>query len=113
MIAFFYSCGIPVILMGETGCGKTRLIKYMCDLRVGASGIRNMVLIKVKCSLYIVNISAVGHILRKFLIMLLIMLNEWRVVKSYIPKNGLIGLNLNLVISYSSLLYNSSRFMVV
>ena len=40
-------CGIPVILMGETGCGKTRLIKYMCDLRVGASRIRNMVLIKV------------------------------------------------------------------
>uniref|UniRef100_A0A7M5X461 AAA+ ATPase domain-containing protein n=1 Tax=Clytia hemisphaerica TaxID=252671 RepID=A0A7M5X461_9CNID len=40
-------CGIPVILMGETGCGKTRLIKYMCDLRVGASCIRNMVLIKV------------------------------------------------------------------
>jgi len=25
-------CNIPVILMGETGCGKTRLIKYMCEL---------------------------------------------------------------------------------
>lgn len=45
--AIIFRCRIPVILMGETGCGKTRLIKYMCDLRVGASGIRNMVLIKV------------------------------------------------------------------
>ena len=25
-------CGIPVILMGETGCGKTRLIRFMCEL---------------------------------------------------------------------------------
>ena len=27
-----HRCNIPVVLMGETGCGKTRLIKYMCDL---------------------------------------------------------------------------------
>ncbi|XP_065899490.1 E3 ubiquitin-protein ligase rnf213-alpha-like isoform X3 [Dysidea avara] len=27
-----FRCNIPVILMGETGCGKTRLIKYMCEL---------------------------------------------------------------------------------
>ena len=25
-------CGIPVVIMGETGCGKTRLLKYLCDL---------------------------------------------------------------------------------
>ena len=27
-----HRCGIPVVIMGETGCGKTRLIRYMCDL---------------------------------------------------------------------------------
>ena len=28
-----YRCGIPVVIMGETGCGKTRLIRYMCQLQ--------------------------------------------------------------------------------
>ena len=23
---------IPVVCMGETGCGKTRMIRYLCDL---------------------------------------------------------------------------------
>jgi hypothetical protein len=27
-----FRCNIPVVVMGETGCGKTRLIKYLCDL---------------------------------------------------------------------------------
>ena len=40
-------CGIPVILMGETGCGKTRLIKFMCELRAGRESVRNMLLVKV------------------------------------------------------------------
>ena len=33
--------------MGETGCGKTKLIKFMCSLRAGRSRIRNMLLVKV------------------------------------------------------------------
>ena len=42
-------CGIPVIVMGETGCGKTRLIKFMCDLQIPAGvDVNNMVLMKVK-----------------------------------------------------------------
>jgi ABC-type taurine transport system ATPase subunit len=24
------NCGIPIILMGECGCGKTKLLKYLC-----------------------------------------------------------------------------------
>ena len=28
-----YRCGIPVVIMGETGCGKTRLVRYMCQLQ--------------------------------------------------------------------------------
>ncbi|XP_052216221.1 E3 ubiquitin-protein ligase rnf213-alpha-like isoform X4 [Dreissena polymorpha] len=28
-----FRCGIPVIIMGETGCGKTRLVKFMCALQ--------------------------------------------------------------------------------
>ena len=33
MLAFYYRirCGIPVVLLGECGCGKTFLIKYMCE----------------------------------------------------------------------------------
>lgn len=42
-----FRCGIPVVIMGETGCGKTRLIRYMCDLaREGRDG-RNMLILKV------------------------------------------------------------------
>ena len=40
-------CDIPVVIMGETGCGKTRLIRYMCDLaRQGQDG-KNMLILKV------------------------------------------------------------------
>ena len=44
-----YRCSIPVILMGETGCGKTRLIRYMCDLAAhGATKhVQNMLIMKV------------------------------------------------------------------
>ncbi|XP_022806308.1 E3 ubiquitin-protein ligase rnf213-alpha-like [Stylophora pistillata] len=42
-----FRCNIPVIVMGETGCGKTRLIRYMCGLQAGHKGPRNMLLVKV------------------------------------------------------------------
>ena len=46
-----FRCGIPVVIMGETGCGKTRLIRYMCDLaREGREG-RNMLINKVSKNL--------------------------------------------------------------
>ena len=48
-------CGIPVVIMGETGCGKTRLIKFMCDLQKPPGiddqldqKLQNMVLVKVR-----------------------------------------------------------------
>ncbi|KAL8581505.1 hypothetical protein ACOMHN_042898 [Nucella lapillus] len=28
-----FRCAIPVIVMGETGCGKTRLVKFLCSLQ--------------------------------------------------------------------------------
>ena len=52
-------CGIPVVIIGETGCGKTRLIRYMCLLQalgakdpktgieVQTAGLQNMLLLKV------------------------------------------------------------------
>ncbi|XP_065845272.1 E3 ubiquitin-protein ligase rnf213-alpha-like isoform X2 [Oscarella lobularis] len=43
-------CGIPVVVMGETGCGKTRLIRYMCRLQCKsqeATNIKNLFLMKV------------------------------------------------------------------
>ena len=33
--------------MGETGCGKTRLIRYMCDLQAFGSGHKTMLMMKV------------------------------------------------------------------
>ncbi|XP_072028880.1 E3 ubiquitin-protein ligase RNF213-like [Amphiura filiformis] len=34
MLAIYmrFRCKIPVVIMGETGCGKTRLIQYLCQL---------------------------------------------------------------------------------
>lgn len=42
-----FRCGIPVIIMGETGCGKTRLIKFLCELQRGEVATQNMKLVKV------------------------------------------------------------------
>ena len=42
-----FRCGIPVVVMGETGCGKTRLIRYMCALQAQEKGCKNMLLMKV------------------------------------------------------------------
>lgn len=44
----FDRCDIPVVIMGETGCGKTSLIKFMCALqRPTGVNDKNMVLMKV------------------------------------------------------------------
>uniref|UniRef100_A0A3B3SIL3 RING-type E3 ubiquitin transferase n=1 Tax=Paramormyrops kingsleyae TaxID=1676925 RepID=A0A3B3SIL3_9TELE len=42
-----FRCGIPVIVMGETGCGKTRLVRFLCDLQREGKNTENMKLIKV------------------------------------------------------------------
>ncbi|XP_062875116.1 E3 ubiquitin-protein ligase rnf213-alpha [Trichomycterus rosablanca] len=42
-----FRCGIPVIIMGETGCGKTRLIRFLCELRRSGVATENMKLVKV------------------------------------------------------------------
>ncbi|XP_067914411.1 E3 ubiquitin-protein ligase rnf213-alpha-like isoform X2 [Heterodontus francisci] len=42
-----FRCEIPVIIMGETGCGKTRLIKFLCDLQKGKHDTETMKLVKV------------------------------------------------------------------
>ncbi|XP_072299402.1 E3 ubiquitin-protein ligase rnf213-alpha-like [Eucyclogobius newberryi] len=42
-----FRCGIPVIIMGETGCGKTRLIKFVCELLKSGVATENMKLVKV------------------------------------------------------------------
>ena len=45
---FVCRCNIPVVIMGETGCGKTRLIRYMCELQKRESGGKNLVMLKVE-----------------------------------------------------------------
>ncbi|CAC5380698.1 RNF213 [Mytilus coruscus] len=43
-----FRCDIPVIIMGETGCGKTRLIKFMCSLQhLPDEPVENMIIMKV------------------------------------------------------------------
>ena len=42
-----FRCGIPVVVMGETGCGKTRLIQYMCLLEAKQTGVNNLIVMKV------------------------------------------------------------------
>ncbi|TRY85502.1 hypothetical protein DNTS_016006 [Danionella cerebrum] len=42
-----FRCGIPVIIMGETGCGKTRLIKFLCEMHRSGVATDNMKLVKV------------------------------------------------------------------
>ncbi|XP_077056473.1 E3 ubiquitin-protein ligase rnf213-beta isoform X2 [Siphateles boraxobius] len=42
-----FRCEIPVIIMGETGCGKTRLVRFLCDLQREGRDVENMKLIKV------------------------------------------------------------------
>ncbi len=45
-----FRCNIPVVIMGETGCGKTRLIRYLCGLQTEGEWKerKNMLLMKVQ-----------------------------------------------------------------
>lgn len=42
-----FRCGIPVVIMGETGCGKTRLVRFLCAVQREGRAVENMVLVKV------------------------------------------------------------------
>ena len=43
-----FRCGIPVVIMGETGCGKTRMVEFMSKLKAGGKkDVQNMVVVKV------------------------------------------------------------------
>ncbi len=41
-----FRSNIPVIIMGETGSGKTRLVRFMCDLQKGQNREENMLILK-------------------------------------------------------------------
>lgn len=48
-----FRCNIPVVIMGETGCGKTRLIRYLCRLQTeGELELKNMLLMKVQLQIF-------------------------------------------------------------
>ncbi|XP_078736318.1 E3 ubiquitin-protein ligase rnf213-alpha-like [Lampetra fluviatilis] len=51
-------CGIPVVVMGETGCGKTRLVKYLCGLQRGHLQADNMKLLKVHGGTTVADVQA-------------------------------------------------------
>ena len=39
---------MPVVIVGGTGCGKTRMIRFMCDLAARGSNKGNLFTLKVK-----------------------------------------------------------------
>lgn len=47
-----FRCGIPVVVIGETGCGKTRLIRYMCDLARAGRKEKNLLILKVHTHIF-------------------------------------------------------------
>uniref|UniRef100_UPI00193A976F E3 ubiquitin-protein ligase rnf213-alpha-like n=1 Tax=Styela clava TaxID=7725 RepID=UPI00193A976F len=49
MLAIYmrFLCNIPVIIMGETGCGKTRMIKFMSELKRGTLKVQNLMTLRV------------------------------------------------------------------
>ncbi|XP_058231012.1 E3 ubiquitin-protein ligase rnf213-alpha-like [Hemibagrus wyckioides] len=42
-----FESDIPVIIMGETGCGKTRLVQFMCDLLRSRKERQNLIVVRV------------------------------------------------------------------
>ena len=42
-----FRCNIPVVIMGETGCGKTRLIEYLCNIMARGENVENKKFVKV------------------------------------------------------------------
>ncbi|KAI5615249.1 E3 ubiquitin-protein ligase rnf213-alpha [Silurus asotus] len=42
-----FESDIPVVIMGETGCGKTRLVQFMCDLLRSGKQRRNLIVVRV------------------------------------------------------------------
>lgn len=42
-----FESDIPVIIMGETGCGKTRLVQFMCDLLKSGKQRQNLIVVRV------------------------------------------------------------------
>jgi len=59
---YLHRCNIPVILMGETGCGKTRLIKYMCELlSLNSPDSTTLVIMKVMSNVMVMVVGSVGH----------------------------------------------------
>ena len=60
LLSTLYRCGIPVVIMGETGCGKTRLVRYMCQLQatlkmdpsvINSEPLQNFFIMKVRLQL--------------------------------------------------------------
>ena len=57
-----YRCNIPVILMGETGCGKTRLLRYLCELQAKNYDTKNLLTMKV-CLLSVTDFFNVSDVI--------------------------------------------------
>ena len=54
-----FRSNIPVVIMGETGSGKTRLIKFMCDLLRQGNPVENLIILKTHGGVTEENIFAI------------------------------------------------------
>ena len=118
--------------MGETGCGKTRLIRYMCGLQTGPGGPRNMLLAKVSSSWTECRMNFESYFVRRKMYRLLLpyMCAESLLVERYpfcqsLENNLIYSYRLSLELSYgftkdfassylkSWLFWLLSRFMAV
>jgi hypothetical protein len=61
MLAIYmrFRCNIPVVIMGETGCGKTRLIRFLCELLRLEKPVENLLILKTHGGVTEENIHAI------------------------------------------------------
>jgi energy-coupling factor transporter ATP-binding protein EcfA2 len=63
MLAIYmrFRCNIPVVIMGETGSGKTRLIRFLCELLRLERQAENLLILKTHGGVTEENIHAIVH----------------------------------------------------
>ncbi len=63
MLAIYmrFRCNIPVVIMGETGCGKTRLIRFLCELLRLEQRVENLMILKAHGGVTEENIHTIVH----------------------------------------------------
>ena len=76
-VCIVHRCNIPVVIMGETGCGKTRLIRYMCELQKHETRVNNLVMLKVSVNkIQLIYLLLLNRYMEELLQRILLLLSE-------------------------------------